>query len=568
MINVKRLFQVVLFFLAGCFSLFAQNEEAVLWKRAVGGEISTWQATGPDGVIYLVGDDRALHALNPHTGEDLWLYRPGGRLLPFLAVGPDGTIYIQNTDNEIYAVNHGGDARWKCSVSSPVQLMPVLTPEGMMIFLLENGLMAALSRKGEIIWTTQLEGTPTASPVIDYRGRVYLAVDQSVLCYNLDGDLKWSLGIPGVTRLAVDHQGRIFSLTDEGRIHSFNYGGDLLWDSGTEPGKVVTLALREKDVLIQTASGLIFVADGVGAESFYRGPEPLEGGYLTEEGKLCFFDTDNRLIALDFAKGEEEVLYTVPAVPSLPLITDNGLIFFGASDWRYYAIKGERPDKGWSQFRANPQRDGSLYNIQRPEFKEELYKGQSNWSYYIHFTKTNDPASQLNLIDEIRSYGDNRTLLEEDIPFWDLLMMKLTTTWDDRLYMVGDEGYRDNPVVRAEAFHLLGEWAVLPARYSIISQMKQEEDAMVLASACYALGEIASDWDGESTETIGYFIQNKRLLGSDRFSEEAGRALEKIMLYNGGDIAEACMDHYSTILESDFVSDEVKDRLLDFGDDD
>jgi outer membrane protein assembly factor BamB len=102
----------------------AQTELVPLWKRAVGGRITSWQAEGPDGLIYLIAHDQALHAVDPRTGADLWLYRPGGRLTNFLAVSPDGTIYIQNEENHIFAVNPGGDARWKCSVDSPVKQMP------------------------------------------------------------------------------------------------------------------------------------------------------------------------------------------------------------------------------------------------------------------------------------------------------------------------------------------------------------------------------------------------------------------------------------------------------------
>ncbi len=540
-----------------------QSQREALWKRAVGGEISSWQAVGPDGIIYLIGDDRALHALSPRNGEDIWLYRPGGRLSSFLAVSPDGTVYIQNRDNEIFAVNPGGEARWKCVVESPVRQMPALTPEGTLIFLMDRGLMAALSRKGDILWTEELHSTPTASPIIDYRGQIYVAVEEGILCYNLDGDRKWALGLEGITRLAVDRKGRIYGFTARGRIRSFSHSGEQLWDSGTEPGEVVSLALREDDVLIQTADGVIFRADSIGSESFYQGPMPLAPGYLTESGRLCFFDRDNRFVSLDFESGEEEVLFTVPDVPSPPLVTEAGLILFGAADWRFYAYRGEKPDDGWSQFRANPRRDGSLYAVLTPEAKEKLYRDDTRWIYYNYFTATEDPEDQMDLVDEVRSYGEDRSLLEESIPFWDLLMMKLTQTHDDRTYMVGDRGYRDNPVVRAEAYRLLGDWAVYPARNSLLAHVNQERDPLVLAAACYALGQIASDWDGRSADAIGKIVRNPANLRSPRLAEEAGIALEQIMVYNGGKVAETCWEYYSLILESPAVSQDVKNILME-----
>jgi outer membrane protein assembly factor BamB len=540
----------------------AQTELVPLWKRAVGGRITSWQAEGPDGLIYLIAHDQALHAVDPRTGADLWLYRPGGRLTNFLAVSPDGTIYIQNEENHIFAVNPGGDARWKCSVDSPVKQMPVLTPEGTLIFLLDKGVMAALSRKGEILWTVKLGEIPTASPVIDYRGQIYVALNGGILCYNLEGERLWTHVMQGITRLATSREGLLYAITGEGRVGCFDSRGKSLWNSGTEPGPVITLALRESDVLIQTASGLVFRVNSQGADSFYQGPKPLAPGYLTSGGALCFFDRDNQLNLLDFEKGENRILFTSPAVPSLPLVTASGLILFGADDWRFYALKGEKPHDGWSQFRANSRRDGSLYAVISAQEKEEMYKDDTRWIFYNYLTDSDTPSDQLSLVEDFRSYGENRAQLDEDIPFWDLLLMKMTLNKDDSLYMPGDEGYKDNPVVRAEAYKLLGEWAVFPARNTIIAHMRQEKDPFVLASACFALGEIASDWDGRSTATIGRLLKQRSFLGEERFVRSAALALEKIMAYNGGAVAEECWEYYDIILNSPLVSSNLKKEIL------
>ena len=65
------------------------------WRRALGGQIDAVAAQGPGGDVYIVADDRALHSLDPLSGESNWIYRPGGRLRNLLMVAPDGTIYVQ-----------------------------------------------------------------------------------------------------------------------------------------------------------------------------------------------------------------------------------------------------------------------------------------------------------------------------------------------------------------------------------------------------------------------------------------------------------------------------------------
>ena len=179
-------------------------------------------------------------------------------------------------------------------------------------------------------------------------------MEEGLVCFNLDGERKWSLAVSGIARLAVDRKGRIYGVTDRGRIRSFSHSGEMLWDSGTEPGEVVSLALREDDVLYPDGGRGHLPGRCGGFRKLLPGAGTAGSRLSDRRGRLCFFDRENRFISLDFESGTEDVLFTVPAVPSLPLVTETGLILFGASDWRFYAYGGENPDKGWSQFRANP----------------------------------------------------------------------------------------------------------------------------------------------------------------------------------------------------------------------
>ena len=94
-------------------------------------------------------------------------------------------------------MNPGGEARWRCIVDSPVRQMPALTPEGTLIFLLDRGVLASLSRKGRWNGHPSWGGSPTASPVIDYRDRSMWPLKRGILCYTLDGTKKWAPGVTG-----------------------------------------------------------------------------------------------------------------------------------------------------------------------------------------------------------------------------------------------------------------------------------------------------------------------------------------------------------------------------------
>lgn len=533
------------------------------WVRAVGGKITSWQAQGPDGMIYLTAQDQALHAVDPDNGADKWFFRPGGRLTGFLAVSPDGTIFIQNEENQIYAVNPGGEARWRCLVEGRVSSMPVLTPEGTLIFLLDKGTLAAISRKGEILWIADGGRMPTSSPVIDYRGFIYLAREGGIDCYDLDGERQWSLQAEGINRLAVDDEGLIYGLTRKGRILCFNHQGSRQWDSGTEPGEVATLAMVGDNVLVQTYDGLVFKINNEGGENFFQGSSPLNPGFVDREGRVVFFDRDFRLCRLSFEEGRETVLYQAPAKPTPPLVTTDGLVVFGTDQWRLYGLSGFGVREGWSQLRANSRRDGSLYAVLSREERKGLYEDDAKWLYYNYLLDSDDSDAKRDLLNAIESHGEDRTELDREIPFWDLLLMEMLETRDDALFMAGDEGTRDNPLIRAEAYRLLGEWAVYPARNTIIGQMRKEEDPLPLTWACFALGQIASDWDGRSVRAIARVLRKPAHLSDPTLVATAVMALKGIMEYNGGDVAEECWDIFMSLTESPLVSESVKKSFFE-----
>ena len=145
-----------------------------VWRRALGGEINAFAAQGPQGDVYIVADDRALHSLNPLNGESNWIYRPGGRLRTLLLVAADGTIYVQNDRQELFAVTPGGTGRWKLRMGAEAAALPAAAPDGSIVLPLRGGRIVSVSRHGVILWTRDESAEASAAPVIDSEGMVWM----------------------------------------------------------------------------------------------------------------------------------------------------------------------------------------------------------------------------------------------------------------------------------------------------------------------------------------------------------------------------------------------------------
>jgi len=489
----------ILCFLFATTCLWAQPEP--LWKRAVGGRISAWQAEGPDGSLYLISEDRALHSLDPMTGVDHWFYRPGGSLIPFLAVSPDGTIFIQNDRGDIDAVNPEGQVRWRCSLGGSSTLLPLLSPEGTLILLMEKGDMAAISRKGQILWRSDIPGRPAASAVMDMQGTIYVPLEEGgVACFNRDGEMTRRLNSQTLHELILDQKGLLYGVTSQGRVYAWDKEGTELWNSGTEPGAVRSLVLRGEELFLILQDGLIYQINQQGAESVYQGPEPSFPAIITEEGNILLIEDSRILWTINPEEGLQEAV-ELPQVASMPLLTSGGILILGSEDWKLYAYRSSRPRTGWAQYRGNARRNGSLYSVLSPRLRQELYKDNDRYRYFQILIYSEEPENQMAVLNEIASY-QSWAELNEELPFWDISLLNIAGNGVNHLLYRQGRAVETSPLARARAYQLLGQWEVYPLRPYILESLRSERDPLVLSEAYLALGRLGADWDGQSLAMI------------------------------------------------------------------
>lgn len=147
------------------------DAHGTFWTSAVGPEaepVVKWvysQTTsflgGPvvaaDGTLYIVDDDRAVHAISPE-GHGLWQATlPGPPFFGGLGLGALGDVYVVGAHGELYAVSAEGRRRWTFQPDSELSAIsgPIVGPDGTIYYATDLKLIA-LTVDGNVRWAKPL----------------------------------------------------------------------------------------------------------------------------------------------------------------------------------------------------------------------------------------------------------------------------------------------------------------------------------------------------------------------------------------------------------------------------
>ena len=512
-----------------------------LWRRALGGAVDAYPAQGPDGSVYVVADDRALHALDPLSGASRWVYRPGGRLRNLLLAAPDGTIYIQNDREQLIAVTPGGSGRWKLQMNAEPAALPAAAPDGRLILPLAGGRILCVSRHGVILWTNRQGSEASAAPVVDSRGTAWIPLtDGSIIGLDRwggEGRRLLLTGRPGggaASVLAMDMQGRLWAGSFGGLIAVFNIALQ-----GAAPQFSVRPAASRAAAVLTAPDGRarIYHADGTAVLLSPSGKEEsrsrlaVSGGSpaLAADGTLYLPAADGSIRILPPQGGRRELRGR--SVLAEPLLTQQNILIAGGADWIIYAWSAPPPADGWSQFRGGPRRSGTL-PAQIPLLNRLEARKQPGFFYRERQALSDDASERLKLIRELESFPSEAAMYRE-LPWASLLLDDLTAVETVRRTPAGPQSLRSHALVRARAYSILGRGEDFRSRELLLENLAQEDDDTALAAGFEALGSLGVDWDGASMRLIAarYRAFSPK---SDRLTLSAARAAAALIRYNGG----------------------------------
>jgi outer membrane protein assembly factor BamB len=247
---------------------------------------------GPDGTVYLLGENQGLVALNSDgsvkwitnlyagsaalplpvgIGVDGTLYAttknaprlfavtPGGlklwdMALPTLpttamAIGSDSTAYFGGADNRFYAVNAGG-VLWRVQAGGALGSAPAIGPDGTIYFGCDDRRLYAISTEGVLRWRHSADASVLrAPPVVAPDGTILFGgTDGKFYAITQDGTRKWSFRADGAVYggAAVAGDGTSLFGTAAGSIYALNPDGTVLWQS-TNHGNINNSAVLLQD---------------------------------------------------------------------------------------------------------------------------------------------------------------------------------------------------------------------------------------------------------------------------------------------------------------------------------
>ena len=365
-----------------------------LWQGSTGDTLTSSPAVGPDGTVYIGGDDGIFYAFNA-DGSSKWTYDTssptsvGSFDTTAAAIGGDGTVYaaanvgdtatgaIQGT---VYAFNPNGTVKWtymiqepsdptlSSALASPPALASVVTADDTLYLKAQdNNIYSLNTATGTLKWTYPVPGVSYAAPSVAPDGTVYLGSDNSTL-YALasNGSLRWTF--PAASAIyngaAIDAAGNLYFGTLGGTFYALNSAGKQLWAFAANNSISSSPALGANGAVyfgsydhhlyaLNAASGGLLWAALLGSE--VRASSPA----IDANGVVYVGCYDNNLYAVNANGSLNRIFATGDWIRSSPVIAGTTL-YFGSSDHKLYAFSlgvGSTPST-WPMYLASPRRLG------------------------------------------------------------------------------------------------------------------------------------------------------------------------------------------------------------------
>ncbi len=235
------------------------------WKFDVGGWVrATPSVSG--GVVYFGADDNKFYALDAETGDKKWAFalgEGGEQSSPTIA---DGVVYFGAFDNYVYALNaETGEQIWKFNAGASMLSSPAVTENSLFIGTYEGKLFSIDRKTGQENWTFYENDKPIfSSPVVNSEMVTFGSYDQHVYGLKItDGSIIWKHKTDGEIFSSPTMMGdSIFIGSNDHHLYALDANdGSVRWKANLNGAAFSSPAVTDHSIYVGSSDGHLYAVN-------------------------------------------------------------------------------------------------------------------------------------------------------------------------------------------------------------------------------------------------------------------------------------------------------------------
>jgi outer membrane protein assembly factor BamB len=333
----------------------------LIWEFETGEDVISAPALGDNGYIYFGSYDNKVYALNSTTGEKIWDYDTGMPVTSTPAIGANSTVYIGALSNRLYAFGgKHGNVKWSFKTEGQVRTSPAISGDGHLVFGSSDNYIYCLKENGELNWKFKTGGMVRSSGAIIEDTVIVPSWDKNVYAFDIiSGENLWTVENRDniCWHPAVGASLNVYLAASQNKLIVLGKNGDRKWSANTTKTMQTTPVFVDSGNVVFAGNSLFNSKTGEKVDQLLTAAEFYTPTLTADE--TIYFSLSNYLKAFNLKT--QKVIWefeTNGSIEGSPAIDDQGVVYFGSRDNKFYAVQGTAPlaKTPWPTFGQNNKR--------------------------------------------------------------------------------------------------------------------------------------------------------------------------------------------------------------------
>jgi outer membrane protein assembly factor BamB len=439
------------------------------------------------------------------SGTELWTFEGGGGLASFVTRSREGTSYVCSRQGIFSAINRVGRELWRFDLGKPVSFPARVGWDGR-VFIPAGQEVFCRTSAGFALWRKDLGDPLAGAPVLDHAGgiaavlenRDFLRIDPFGAVERLKLDRLPAIIVP----FKEGEQNCFIVFYPDGEAEKIKFRPEA--PKGEQlsrfrfpglPGEPVAAADYGPDLAVTLRDGRVTLLAGSGGQNrwirdSHETAGEKGGANLRRDESFMVFDQRGIFSisaggATAFAPdGRRRWLLRIPQGTTVPVLSDEGLLYACGADRRLYAYKVERLGRDIPRSLYGPEPEGT-YGLGNPP--------SPHWA---NSSAVYEEDAIKNLGRQIEEAARNGRVGENETEYISTLMFLSGGI----LNTPGQSWVRAQVKVpqRVECIRLLGRMGSRETIPFLVNLFYRDPDPAIKAACCEAIGRIGVDPTGET----------------------------------------------------------------------